>query len=619
MRKMPQLTPGMSSVSMTSAFRGYNHNQIIGNGEMFDMQNMSGDQYPLLSLRAKRGITSLDVEGQDPVPLTGIHGRDQLVFVRGTQVYYNMMPVSGLTVSAAEGMVPKKIVSFGAYVCIWPDKVYFNTANLADYGSMERTWPGESSGITGANVTATMCRGDGTNYDMQAISTGENPPADPDNGDLWLDESGDNDVLRQYTVSTMEWLEVATTYVKIGGTGIGTGLKEYDVITISGLEAEDGSSEKIQAQVEALNGSMIVYFCGEDYIVVAGLLSQSQQALKDQAVHANLTIPDLDYVCESNNRLWGCKYGLVDGVIVNEIRATKLGDFRNWNCFMGLSTDSFTAGVGTDGAFTGAITQRGYPVFFKENCIHRVSGQTPSSFSIQTTMARGVQRGSWRSLAIVSENIYYKARTGVMVYDGNMPEPVSDQLGEILYSDARAGVLGEKYYISMKDGNGNWKQFVFDTKHNNWWKEDTVHALGYGAADDDLFYIDEEENTLVSVRGTTGTLENDFDWAAEFDLVGVNYVQSSSYDSPERVRNAKYLSMFKIRMYLDPDAYMRLWIKYDDNALYELMGERRGHDMRTFVLPVIPKRCDHCRFKVTGHGTVRIYDLSRVMEVGGDG
>ena len=619
MKKMPQLTPGMTSINMTSYFRGYNHNAIIGDGEMYDMQNMSGDNYPLLGLRKKRGITSWDTEGQDPVPLTGIHGRDQLVYCRGNNVYYNMMQVAGLQVSDAAGMVPKKIVSFGAYVCIWPDKVYFNTANLADYGSMERIWPGSGSGITGADVSLIMCRGDGTNYDMSAISTGTNPPEDPDNGDMWLDESGENDVLRQYTTATMEWIEVATTFVKIGATGIGTGLKEYDVVAISGLQAAEGSTERIVEQVEALNGSMIVYFCGEDYIVVAGLLSQAQEALEDQEIHADLTIPDLDYVCESNNRLWGCKYGLVDGVIVNEIRATKLGDFRNWNCFMGLSTDSYTAGVGTDGAFTGAITQRGYPVFFKENCIHRVSGQTPGTFTIQTTMARGVQRGSWRSLAVVSENIYYKSRTGVMVYDGNMPEPVSDKLGDVLYYEARAGVLGEKYYISMRDGNSNWRMFVFDTKHNNWWKEDSVQALGFGAADDDLYFIDEVNNTLVSVRGNTGTLEPDFDWAAEFDLVGVNYVQGSSYDSPARIRNSKYLSMFKIRMYLDPEAYMRLWIKYDDNALYELMGERRGHDMRTFVLPVIPKRCDHCRFKITGHGEARIYDLSRVMEVGGDG
>lgn len=615
MRKLPQLAQLAQSIQMTSAFRGYNHNEIIADGEMFDMQNLCGDKYPVLSPRHKRGISSYDVQGQDPVPLTGIHGRDQLVFVRGTEVFYDFLKVTGLTVSAAAEMQPKKIVSMGAYVCIWPDKVYFNTANLSDYGSMEKTWTG-----AGDEISLIMCRGDGTNYDMSSIATGTEPPENPANGDMWLDESGEDDVLRQWTSYMEEWVEVPSVYVKISGTGIGTGLKEYDVIDLSGLVAAEGSTAKIAAQVDALNGSKIIYFAGEDYIVVAGIISQAQEALAAGTVNADLTIPDMEYLWESNNRLWGCNYGLVNGEIVNEIRCSKLGDFRNWNCFMGLSTDSWVGSVGTDGDFSGAIAQRGYPVFFKEGCIHKVTGSTPSTFSIQTTICRGVQKGCWRSLAVVGENIYYKARTGVMMYDGNMPVQVSDQLGEELYSDARAGVLGEKYYISMQDKNENWRMFVYDTKYGNWWKEDRVVALGFGAVDDELFYIDEEHNTLVSVMGSVGTQEADFDWAAEFGLVGVNYQQGGNYDSPQRIRNAKYLSMFKIRMFLDPEAWMQLWIKYDESRLYERIGDRRrGHDMRTFVLPVIPKRCDHLRFKITGHGDMKVYDLSRIMEVGGDG
>ena len=614
MRRMEQLTQGAQSIQMTSAFRGYNHNEIIADGEMYDMQNLSGDKYPLLTLRQKRGISSYDTEGNDPVPLTGIHGRDQLVFVRGTKVFYDFLEVSGLTVSDDEQMQPKKIVSFGAYVLIWPDKKYFNTADLTDFGSMERTFT-----VDGQDVSMIMCRGDGTDYDMSAIATGENPPANPENGDFWLDPTSGNDVLRQWNSGTLEWVEVPTTYVKISATGIGTGLKEYDAIDLSGLTAATGSTDKITAQVEAINGSKIIYFAGDDYIVVAGLISQAQQAMAAGDVKADLRIPDLDFVCESNNRLWGCKYGLVNGVVVNEIHASKLGDFKNWNCYMGLSTDSYTASVGTDGAFTGAITQRGYPVFFKENAIHRVSGMSPSSFTIQTTIARGVQRGCWRSLAVVSENIYYKARNAVMMYDGNMPIEVSAQLGDILYSDARAGVLGNKYYISMKDRNNSWRFFNYDTKFGTWYKEDGTKALGFGNVSDELFYIDEVNNTLVSVKGTVGTIEPDFEWAAEFGLVGVNYQQGGNYDSPARVRNAKYLSMFKIRMYLDPDAKMNLWIKYNDAPLYENMGERRGTDMRTFVLPVVPKRCDHLRFKITGKGDMKVYDLSRIMEVGGDG
>ena len=76
--------------------------------------------------------------------------------------------------------------------------------------------------------------------------------------------------------------------------------------------------------------------------------------------------------------------------------------------------------------------------------------------------------------------------------------------------------------------------------------------------------------------------------------------------------------MFKIRASLAQGAWMKLWIKYNDGA-YEYIGEKAGTDLRTFVLPVVPKRCDHIRFKLTGHGDAVIYDISRILEVGGDG
>ena len=617
MRTMPELQEGAKSVLMTSAFYGLNNNEIIADGEMHAMQNMSGQGYPLLTLRKHRGISDWNLNDQPLVPLSGIHGRDQLVHVRGDTVYYNLHAVQGISVSTAANMRPKKIVSFGAYVLIWPDMVYFNTADDTDKGYMYRSWQAE-----GDSISMIMCRNDGTNYDMTDISTGEEPPENPTDKMFWLDQSGDVDVLRQYSALTQEWVEVASTFVKISGTGIGNKLKEYDCIDISGLELDgEDPDPKLAAQIQTLNANSIIYGCGDDYIIVAGLLSQAIEAgdLKENDVHADLLIPDMDYVVESNNRLWGCKYGLVNGQVLNEIYASKLGDFRNWRCYMNLSTDSYTASVGTDGPFTGAITQRGYPVFFKENAIHRVSGQQPSNFTIQTTICRGVQRGSYRSLAVVQENVYYKAREEIMLYDGNMPVPVSEKLGSTLYSDARAGVLGDNYYISMKAADDTWHMFVYDTAHNQWWEEDNTQALGFGTAEDELYYIDEKHNTLVSVRGSMGEREaGPIDWMAEFELYGVNYVQGGNYDSPNRIRNEKYVSMFKIRMSMEEGAEMTLYIRYN-NGKWEKMGTRKGTGLGTFVLPVIPKRCDHVRFKLEGKGDATIYSISRILEVGGDG
>ena len=623
MRKMPELSNGARQQRMTTTFLGYNHKEIIEDGEMYDMKNLSGDLYPLLAPRKKRASASFAVSGQSN-PLTGIDGRDQLTFILGTDVYWNFTKVNGLSVSDAENMCPKKIVNFGAIVCIWPDKVYFNTVNLDDYGSIDRLYT-----IKGQNVSLTMCRADGTDYDMTQITVSSTAPANPTNGKLWIDQSKDNDVLRQWSSAMEEWGEVATTFVKISADGIGTGLNIYDGITVSGLEAVGTASAKVKAQVSALNGSKIVYYGGTGYIVVAGLISATQAALKSGTdVRADRVVPDMDWIVESNNRLWGCRYGWINGQVVNEIRCSVLGDFRNWERFLNNSQDSYVASVGTDGVFTGAVVQKGYPVFFKEECIHQVHGSMPSNFQIDTTVCRGVQRGSGRSVVIVNERAYYKSRTDVMMFDGSLPVSVSDQLGDILYSDARAGALGSKYYISMMDSENRWVLFTYDTNSQVWYKEDGFHALGFGKVADELYAIDEGNNLLVGMTGNVGepdpehpiwTMEDDFEWEATFGLQGAEYARSSTGGRARRdTPGSRYISRFDLRLYIGEGAKVNLWIKYDDREWIN-KGQIPKMRLGSFVLPVVPVRCDHLRFRLTGTGTFRVYSITRYEEVGADG
>ena len=64
MRSMGQIPEVQKSVEMTTTFSGYNHQEVINDGEMYDTTNLSGDLYPVLSTRRKRGISSYDVSGQ---------------------------------------------------------------------------------------------------------------------------------------------------------------------------------------------------------------------------------------------------------------------------------------------------------------------------------------------------------------------------------------------------------------------------------------------------------------------------------------------------------------------------------------------------------------------------
>ena len=143
---------------------------------------------------------------------------------------------------------------------------------------------------------------------------------------------------------------------------------------------------------------------------------------------------------------------------MNELYCCVLGDFKNWEQYMGLSTDSWRASVGSDGVWTGAVGYLGTPLFFKENCIHRVSVSATGAHQVGETVCRGVQRGSAKSLVVVNETLYYKSR-GDVCLSGRLPAGVSAALGGESYGHAAAGALGERYYISMRDAQGKGESF----------------------------------------------------------------------------------------------------------------------------------------------------------------
>ena len=88
---------------------------------------------------------------------------------------------------------------------------------------------------------------------------------------------------------------------------------------------------------------------------------QTRSIAAEQTVQLERRVPDLDFVTECDNRVWGCSSR------ENVIYACKLGDPTNWFSYRGIAADSYAVTVGSDGAFTGAATCMGYALFFKEN------------------------------------------------------------------------------------------------------------------------------------------------------------------------------------------------------------------------------------------------------------
>ena len=582
--RFPAMNPRPRSQQTLDVFGGYNHNLRIGENEFYDMENLTSDLTPVLSPRKKRGLY---VQGTN---VQGLIAKDSLCYVDGRYFVINQYRVD-LGLSTEEKDCPKQLVSMGAYVIILPDKKYFNTADFSDFGNIEAEYTAQAS------VSFLPCKLDGTEYTPDYIQPEE--PKEAANQALWVDTSSTPHSLKQYSAAMDTWAGLETTYIKIRCAGIGKAFSQYDGVTLSGLKNQENT------QLQAIDGAAILYGCEDDALVVIGMLDAP--VTLDISLTVSRKMPAMDFVVENDNRLWGCRYGLNrDGQVVNELYACKLGDFKNWNCFMGISTDSYYVSLGSDGPFTGAITHAGHPLFFKETCLHKVYGQIPANFQVQTTVCRGVQRGCDRSLAIVNEILYYKARHAVCAYDGSLPVEVSAALGEERYDQAVAGAHANKYYISMVNTvTGLRSLFVYDTAKGLWHREDDLPARMFCSCREEL-YCALEDHRIITLFGSGESFEPTLPWMLETGILGGSL--------PEK----KYLVKLNLRLVLEPGSSLNILAQYDSVGPWVNLGYLTGTDLRSFTIPVKPRRCDHLRLRLEGEGKAMVFSITKTYSYGSD-
>lgn len=575
--RLPRVQIPAQSKDTVENFYGYNHRLKIRRGEMYDTLNLSTRDFPMLATRKRRGMVRRLQKPQ------GLLAKDKLCWVDSGTLYYGgeATPITGLR----DGH--KQMVSMGAYVIIFPDKVYYNTQDPTDYGSMEF-----SRTLTG-DVSYALCTVTGTDLSYTRSDTA---PSDPENGSYWYDTSKKS--LKQWSEVRAEWVTVATVFTRITFEGLGFQLTDF-------LKEHDGVEIRGTAYPKELDGTKAIYAVGADYIVVVGLIDTEEAQPGAGSIVLSREVPKLDYVCESQNRLWGCYYGKgKDGKMLNEIYCCALGDFKNWRVYMGLSTDSWTASVGSDGPWTGAVSYLGYPTFFKEDTSHRVTISPTGAHSIIASPERGVQQGSWRSLAVVNEILLYKASSDVVAFQGGFPQAVSEALGDEMYADAVGGAVGSSYYLSMHDRDGQWKLFCYDLTNKLWIREDDLQILDMARLGDSLYALG-ADGVLWDLAGLDGEQETRLPWMAQ---TGVLY----------EYQNKQYTSRYDIMLSAPKGTAAEIYIQYDSDGIWRYSGKIRFSGLGAVTVPVRPRRCNHMELRLLGEGEVKIYSISRILEQGSD-
>ena len=577
MAQLPAMKNEYINRQFTDSFSGYRRRLKIEEGELYDCENLSSAHYPLLANRKKRGWLQAVQKPQ------GLLAKEKLGWVDGGTLWYGgeATKITGLS----EG--EKQLVSMGSYICIFPDKLYYNTADPTDCGSMEARYTS-----TGA-VRYSLTNIDGTEYKNPALS--DTAPIDPANAALWIDTSLSPHVLRQWSEALSEWVEISSVYTKMSFASSGeipALFSLHDGVEISGSLLDELNGTKL---ISALGGDENT----ADFIVFPGILDETVEQ-SEGYVSISRNVPDMDYVIECRNRLWGCKYG--DSI--NEIYCCALGDFKNWRQYMGLASDSWAASVGSDGPWTGAVNYLGYPMFFKENRIHRISVSAIGAHHVSETVCRGVEQGSGKSLAVVNETLFYKSRSAVCSYQGGFPQTVSEALGEENYSAAVAGAIGDSYYISMKNEAGEYSLFVYDIKRGLWMREDSLCVSFFAALGSELYAL--TEGRLMAMRGSCGETEPYVPWMAESGIL--------CYQYPDR----KYLSRYNFRLQMEEGAEMDIYVQYDSSGLWERKGRIKFKGTGTVTVPVRPRRCDHLRIRLEGKGEFRLFSIAKILSIGSD-
>lgn len=299
------------------------------------------------------------------------------------------------------------------------------------------------------------------------------------------------------------------------------------------------------------------------------------------------TIPDLIFICEHNNRLWGCDNK-------NTIYCSKQGSHRNFNCYDGLVTDSYYAEVGSAGDFTGVASYNGKVYFFKEDCIHSVYGYKPTNFQIVDISTQGVKKGCDRSLAVTNNLLFYVARDGVMVFDSTVPEIISKKLGYIRWDEAVAGGNRKFYYVCLKK-NDRWRMLVYDSDLNLWHEQDNTHAIRFNYYNGELVYLNESGQIIKIDSETSSEI---FAWIA---ITG-----DMSLTDTER----KATMLLKLRLDMLEDSSLIVSLSRDRGD-YKVLKKFSYPQKEIVYIPIQPMRCESFRLKFEGSGVVKIYSIVR--------
>ena len=602
--------------NMLRVFGGLNETYSCTEAEYSAGINFSARNFPALSTRLPRRKL------REEADLNGMYHLNGLLTVCGRDLVYTPDDADEMEVTLKDAVENgrKTLVGIGTKILIFPDKLAFDTASRK-VSALGAVWSGKNTSVEFA-----PCDAEGKVYEVSGCGPAE--PDKPTDGQLflrvedpekpWSSES----TLEVYSEASGNWSAVVLDYCRISAKGVGTDFAAEDTVTLTGSAAEQAG------QWNELDGDRIVYDAGTDALRVKadpggewfyGRLTRtgaavrwvsldgsvSREFVSAEVVELERRVPDMDYLTECDNRVWGCSNK------ENVIYACKLGDPTNWFSYRGIAADSYAVTVGSDGPFTGAATCMGYALFFKENALHKLYGSKPSDFQLSSLRCRGVARNAGRSLCVLNETLYYLSADGVMAWDGSLPTKVSTALDAARLSNvqrALGGALDGRYYLCLSRGSGEEntaRLLVYDTERGLWQEED-LRAEEMAGTGGQLYLWDGQalwaaDPSREPDGQNTDGVEKSIPFALTTGDIGM--------DAPEE----QYLSRLTLRLDAEVPSRLEVSVSYDGGP-WEKLAEKTVEAKRQSIdLPFVPRRCGTLRLRLEGAGQITLRGLAKTM------
>lgn len=378
-----------------------------------------------------------------------------------------------------------------------------------------------------------------------------------------------------------------------------------DGITITGCTNQPSNNKSAVIKGTEKNEAGFVealYFYENTFNLVDG------EAVAEENVTISRLMPELDFMCHCNNRLFGCKG--------DTIYASKLGDPYNWNVFEGISTDSYSVDVGSPGDFTGCCAYGGDVLFFKEERIYKLmyTDNSPENWSLIELETYGVKKGCDRSLAIADSCLFYYSPKGMVRYTGSLPVSINAPFGTQEFVNAVAGSDGKDYYVCLTDKAGASALFVYDTTNYIWFKHDDVNITSFAYHKGDLTALVEKANGETEVMRIGQKI-------AEVPITGEWFDMESMIefgDVMNDTTNKKLKLNISVTAEVEAKSELKFYVSCDGMP-YEFLGEIKGKSSKqTHKFSYVPTRCDYYRLKVEGKGLWKIYAISNGYTPGSD-